>query len=94
MRRSLVEYELPNDVSLIGSLVRHVRRATLQMGVCDAAQGKQVAVALHEAIQNAAEHGNLELSSDLREGDLGDYFELMAERAAMAPFKSRRGRSL
>ena len=30
----------------------HVRRATQQMGVCDAAQDKQVAIALHEAIQN------------------------------------------
>jgi anti-sigma regulatory factor (Ser/Thr protein kinase) len=60
------------------------------MGLCDAAECNQVAMALHEAVQNAAEHGNLELQSEMRDDDLEGYFALMEERAGSAPFKDRR----
>jgi CheY-like chemotaxis protein len=90
MQRSSFEFELPNDVKLVSPLVRHLQGATRQMGLCDAAQCNQVAMALHEAVQNAAEHGNLELQSDMRDDDLEAYFALMESRAESAPFKDRR----
>src|SRR5579859_7855832 len=39
-------------------------------------------IALHEAITNALMHGNLELSSDLRETNEQEYYRLAQERRA------------
>ena len=46
------------------------------MGVCDATARMRVGVALQEALANALYHGNLEVSSDLRQDDEREFFKL------------------
>lgn len=88
--QSEVRFALSNDVRLARPLARHVQESARRMGLCDATQANQLAMAINEAVQNAAEHGNLELSSDMREDDIGAYVELMKERATQPPWKDRR----
>ena len=47
-------------------------------------------VALNEAIANAVYHGNLEVSSDLRQDDEREFYALADQRATIDPFRSRR----
>ena len=47
-------------------------------------------VALEEALLNAFYHGNLEISSELREQDHRAYNDLAEQRCREAPFKDRR----
>ena len=50
----------------------------------------RVAMAVDEALQNAILHGNLEVSSLLREGeDTHAYYKLASERRLQSPFKNR-----
>ncbi len=90
MQRGEYEFDLDSDVSLIQPLVRHVQSAILLMGICDETESNQIAIALHEALQNAVEHGNLELDSKLRNEDLSAYCALLKERAKTPPFSERR----
>lgn len=83
-------FELASDVRLVRPLVRHLQDATQQMGLCDETECTQVAIALQEAVHNAAEHGNLEVDSELREKDYDAYRALCDERARIEPYRRRR----
>lgn len=73
------------------SLVRYCQDALRMMNLCDDAEVVRVGTALTEAIQNAVDHGNLELDSTLREeGDGSGYHELGRRRAAELPYRDRR----
>lgn len=84
------EFEIPTDPSLIGPLVRWTQEALEQAGVLSEADSVQVGVALEEALANALHHGNLELSSSLRESDPAAYDRLVKERCETAPFCDRK----
>jgi anti-sigma regulatory factor (Ser/Thr protein kinase) len=47
-------------------------------------------VALEEALLNAYYHGNLEISSEIRETDHHEYHRLAVERSGQLPFSDRR----
>src|SRR5581483_4036213 len=50
----------------------------------------QVGVALHEALANALYHGNLEVSSELRQSDdERPFYELAERRCHLAPYRDR-----
>jgi hypothetical protein len=63
-RAHVVIPSLPNWIEPTVELLR--RRAVLG-GVCEETRSCRLLIALHEAISNAVIHGNLELSSDLKE---------------------------
>ena len=46
--------------------------------------------ALAEALSNAILHGNLELSSELKENDEKEFYRLVAERKHQKPFSDRK----
>lgn len=50
---------------------------------------QKVALSLHEALTNAIVHGNLEISSDLKEGDGSLFAEMLATRTTDEQFASR-----
>jgi anti-sigma regulatory factor (Ser/Thr protein kinase) len=50
----------------------------------------RVGTALSEALRNAVDHGNLELSSSLREADDGSYEALRQRRQLEPPYRDRR----
>ena len=90
LQRQHVEFQLENDVELIMSLVQFLQDAVRGMRLCDETDRIRLGVALQEAMMNACFHGNLEISSSLREGDHHAYYDLAKERACLPPYSSRR----
>lgn len=91
LQRSACAFLLDNDQSYLPSLIGYLRNSMSQIGLADDADLTRICVALDEALNNALFHGNLEVSSDLREvGDGNRYYELAAERRNLAPYKDRR----
>lgn len=78
--------DLDDLAAVVGFLEKDLRRAPS----CDETARIQIGVALREALANAIVHGNLEVSSELREGDGKAYDELIARRRTEAPYASRR----
>jgi DNA-binding response OmpR family regulator len=76
----------------VPSLVRHLTDRLVPMGFASTSNLDVIAMALHEALVNALEHGNLELESTLK-GDLfaleDPYSKLREERMADPIFAGR-----
>lgn len=89
MTSSHCTFVLDNDFTMIPPLVNFLHRSIRSVGLCDEATGIRVCVALEEALNNALFHGNLELSSELREGDREVYQQLVRQRQATPPFSQR-----
>lgn len=89
MTRHECHFTLPNDLNLITSLVSFFRQGVAYMRLCDEAEQFRVAVALEEALLNAFYHGNLEVSSKLREIDHRRFAALAEQRCGEYPYKER-----
>jgi CheY-like chemotaxis protein/anti-sigma regulatory factor (Ser/Thr protein kinase) len=84
-------FRIDNDVSTIPMIVGHLEADLKRLGLCDEMALIQTGVALREALVNAIYHGNLELSSELREIDGGKpYLDLAQKRAQELPYCARR----
>lgn len=81
---------LENDLSLIGPLISYVQESLAQLGVLDPTERTRIGVALEEALSNAILHGNLELSSELKNGDEKEFPIRMARRRASPPYCFRK----
>ncbi len=90
MTKSETTFELENDLSLIPSIVSYLQDVVTQMRTCEETDRLRVGVALEEALLNAYYHGNLEVSSDLREQDHTAYYNLAQERTQQDPYRNRR----
>jgi CheY-like chemotaxis protein len=88
-RKTESYFLLPNDLSYISPLVTHLQQTLTRMKICDENGLIRVAVALREALSNAMLHGNLELSSQLREDDGQAYYEQMEARRKEEPYEDR-----
>jgi hypothetical protein len=60
------------------------------MDLCDSTGRIQMGVVLLEALLNALYHGNLEVSSELRQEDEKRFYALAEERRDKAPYRDRR----
>ena len=86
-------FVLANDVTAIPVLVGHLESDLTRLKLCDETELLQIGVALREALVNAIYHGNLELSSSLREIEGGKpYHDLAAQRRQLPPYCDRRVR--
>lgn len=90
MTRSETSFELENDLTLIPPVVGYLQDIVTQMRSCEETDRLRVGVALEEALLNAYYHGNLEVSSELRETDHSAYYNLAQERSNQAPYRDRR----
>jgi len=88
--RHETQFALDNDVALVAPLVGQLEHNLERMRLCEPSGLVLVGVALHEALTNAVLHGNLELSSELRESDEKQYYRLAAERRTQPPWCDRR----
>ena len=80
-----LHFVLENDPALAPPLIGLLEEQAARLEVCDRHDLMRVGVALHEALLNAIHHGNLELSSELRqESDEKDYRDLAAVRRGAA----------
>lgn len=81
---------LENDASLLTALATQLRESVRTLWQCDEVQILRIGMAIEEALINACFHGNLELSSSLRDQDEDLYQQLARERAQQSPFAQRR----
>jgi anti-sigma regulatory factor (Ser/Thr protein kinase) len=96
-RHTESHFQLDNDLEVIAALVSHLRQQAVAMRALDEAQSLQLGIALAEALKNAMEHGNLEVSSRLRESrktsasvSSADYYRLLEQRRHEPPYCHRR----
>ncbi len=85
-----LEFEVENDRDLLAPLVNCLQTNLMDLGVCSEAESLQVGMALDEALVNALYHGNLEVSSKLKDEDDRAYYNLAEERAKQSPYRERR----
>ncbi len=72
---------VPSLPSWIEPTVEYLKQRALMCGVCQPTRAGKLIVALHEALSNSMLHGNLELSSDLKELGINHFAETLARRA-------------
>lgn len=82
-------FVLDNEPSLIPAVVDHLQQHITRLRLCDETGRIRIAIALEEALLNALYHGNLEVSSELREQDTKHYYSLAEERRREEPYRSR-----
>lgn len=92
MTGRISRFRLENDSRLVGPLVAQLRDDLLAVGVCNRHEATRIGIALEEALLNAIYHGNLEVSSKLKENGDGPFLALARERRAQAPYADRRVR--
>jgi CheY-like chemotaxis protein/anti-sigma regulatory factor (Ser/Thr protein kinase) len=90
LQRQEMEFLIENDAELLTSLVQSLQCGTSELGICDETVRIRVGVALQEALTNAYHHGNLEVSSNLREVNHRDFYDLVQKRAKTPPYSERR----
>lgn len=83
------KYILGNNQELVAVLVQHLETELRTFDFGDETGLFQISMALTEAVLNAMDHGNLELSSALR-CDAEAYQKLRDERCSTPPYESRR----
>ncbi len=84
------EFELASDTSLIGPLVRYLQESTQRLGLLsEPGEETRLGMALEEALLNSIHHGNLEVSSALREEDDTQFYAMIKQRQAEEPYASR-----
>src|SRR5207245_4192859 len=88
--RRETSFVVENDTSLIPPLVASIEEQLTQLKLCEPSGMILLGVALHEALTNAILHGNLELSSELKENDEKEFYRLVAERKHQKPFSDRK----
>lgn len=81
---------LENDPALVPVLVEILQEDLGCLNTCDETALTRAGVALTEAISNALYHGNLEVSSDLRQEDERVFYAEAEARRRLAPYASRR----
>jgi anti-sigma regulatory factor (Ser/Thr protein kinase) len=90
LMRHETHFVLQNETGLIAPLVGYLEDTLARIQLCEPSGLMLLGVALHEALTNAIFHGNLELSSDLKENDEKAYYRLAEERKKQLPYKDRR----
>jgi CheY-like chemotaxis protein len=83
-------FVLKNDPDLLIPLLKLLQEEIEGMGIWDPTGQLQVGVALQEALVNALFHGNLEVSSELREEDDRAFEEMARQRRGVEPYCARR----
>ncbi len=73
---------LPSRPDWIEPAVEYLKLRAILCGACHESRSGKLIVALHEALSNAVVHGNLELSSELKERGDDSFARELAARAA------------
>lgn len=82
-------FRIENDPELIAPLITMLQEGLDGIGVADDNARTRVAMALQEAIANALYHGNLEVSSDLRQEDERHFYAEADARRRRPPYRDR-----
>lgn len=83
------EMIIENERKHLPPLVDFIVNQCVHFGVCEPAQYPRIGVAIEEAVLNAMVHGNLEVTSELRETSYDLYEQTILERLAQQPYTDR-----
>ncbi|WP_166819990.1 ATP-binding response regulator [Thalassoroseus pseudoceratinae] len=89
-RSEEITLELQNNCDFVGGTVRLLVDGAEKFGIVQGSEIVRVSVALEEAIVNAIIHGNLEVSSELRERPDDAFENLVRLRRNTQPYCDRR----
>ncbi|MCR9199858.1 MAG: ATP-binding protein [Planctomycetaceae bacterium] len=78
-----------NDRKFVPSVVQYLQQLSLAIGLTNSADNVQLGVALEETLINAVVHGNLEVSSELKQQDDNAYGRTIEQRRRMEPYCDR-----
>ncbi len=92
MTQTEEQFLLDNDPTLIPPLIGYLQDNITRLKLCDEIGRIRVSIALQEALLNAMHHGNLEISSEMREKDERAFHSLVEQRRREKPYRSRRVR--
>ncbi|RPI88022.1 MAG: response regulator [Planctomycetaceae bacterium] len=90
LNRYEASFTLENDLSLIVAVAAYLREDAMRIRLCPRTECLRLGVAVEEALLNAFYHGNLEISSELRERDHHAYHDLAMLRSTQNPYGDRR----
>jgi CheY-like chemotaxis protein len=85
-----LSFVLDNDSALIPPLIGVLQEKVVEPCLQDEGDKIRVGVALEEALANALYHGNLEISSELKDQDDRAFYALARERRELLPYRDRR----
>jgi anti-sigma regulatory factor (Ser/Thr protein kinase) len=94
MKSGRIEFELGNDLDNVPVTAAFVRMLMDNYALGDEKTRFRLCLALGEALSNAIIHGNLEIGSELREGQTDAYYREIERRVGAEPWASRRVRLL
>ncbi len=80
---------MPSKPHWIEAAVEWLRQKAVLSGACHESRAGKLLVALHEALSNAIVHGNLEISSSLKESGDDAFARLLAKRVADPRYAGR-----
>src|SRR6516165_8724533 len=78
---------IPSRPEWIAPAVEHLKERAARCGACQPSRAGKLMLALHEALTNAVVHGNLEVSSELKEQ--GAFAATLAQRCADPRYTTR-----
>jgi anti-sigma regulatory factor (Ser/Thr protein kinase) len=81
--------QIPSQPEWIAPTVEYLKDKAILCGACHQEWAKKLMLALHEALTNSIIHGNLELSSDLKERSECAFAEALSQRAADPHYGTR-----
>lgn len=90
IQSTCTEFEIECDPSRIAPVVKYLIDQCCQFGIANDRDQLRLSIAIEEALMNAIVHGNLEVSSRLREQADGSYERLIARRRCQPRFARRR----
>ena len=85
----LAQFRVPTRCRLIPKLRDRLMRGIQDYHVVEGAKENHFCMALEEALNNAFYHGNLEISSELKEDGSSRFIDLAAERELLSPWCHR-----
>lgn len=92
LRETTHRYVLPSDRRELTPILRHIQGELERFEICDKAQRLRVVIALEEAMINAIVHGNLEVSSTLREMGDDAFEQAITQKRATSPYRDRQAK--
>ncbi|MCG6154457.1 ATP-binding response regulator [Rubinisphaera margarita] len=90
LKEQTTSFCLPNERTLIVKVNNYCAQLLQVFQICPQRDQMRILLALEEALTNAMNHGNLEVSSDLRGVDDEAYLRLLQERSNIPRFANRR----
>jgi len=81
--------EIPSQTEHINGVIHYVTGNLKDLALCEELHMSNINIALYEALINAILHGNLEISSSLREQEDTTYLGLMEDRKGHEPYRDR-----